>query len=101
VRRRVTILGDPSLLPELDASMSIRAFRVLDGGFLELKFVRVRMGMGTMRKRGDPPRPEEEEAMHMHRHAQVRGHEVGGEGGGWCAMVWEGCAAERCACVDR
>lgn len=93
----MTVLGDPSLLPELDASMSIRAFRVLDGGFLELKFVRLRMGMGTIRKRGDPPRPEEEEAMHMHRHAQVRGVELGGRGqlGLWCAVVWVGCAAER------
>lgn len=41
VSKRVIIQGNSVLLPFLDCSQSIRCFRVMDGGYLELRYVRI------------------------------------------------------------
>jgi hypothetical protein len=47
----VVVVGHPLVYPLIDASKAIRAFKVLPGGFLEIKFVRIRQGMDVMRDR--------------------------------------------------
>jgi len=47
INRRVVVRGDPLHMPEIDCGDSIRCFRVVRGGYLELSFVRMRQGGGA------------------------------------------------------
>jgi len=51
VTRHVRVVGNPAVLPPIDAGGAIRAFTVGPGGFLELHFVRIRRGRGETRDR--------------------------------------------------
>jgi len=51
VMRHVRVLGHPAFLPTIDAMMGMRAFTVMEGGFLELQYVRIRQSMGMYRDR--------------------------------------------------
>lgn len=51
VNRYVRVMGNPAVLPQIDAEDAERAFTVGPGGLLELQFVRVRQGGGTVRDR--------------------------------------------------
>ena len=51
VTRSVRVMGNPAVLPTIDGSGAERSFTVLEGGFLELQFVRVRQGGGHTRPR--------------------------------------------------
>ena len=49
VRRRVVVMGNPSVLPVLDGEESVRTFHVMAGGFLDLRFVQQLMSDGIFR----------------------------------------------------
>jgi len=51
VMRHVRVMGHPAFLPTIDAMMGMRAFTVMEGGFLELQYVRIRQSMGMYRDR--------------------------------------------------
>jgi hypothetical protein len=51
VTHYVRVMGIPAVLPTIDASGTTRAFTILAGGFLELKFVRIKRGGGITRNR--------------------------------------------------
>ncbi|KAM3569065.1 hypothetical protein VYU27_008826 [Nannochloropsis oceanica] len=51
VNRYVRVMGNPAVLPQIDAEEAIRGFTVGPGGFLELQFVRLRGGGGETRDR--------------------------------------------------
>lgn len=54
VDRPIRIVGHPVFLPVIDAStlnMAPRAFRVVEGGFLDLQYIRVRAGVGETKER--------------------------------------------------
>lgn len=55
VRREVIVMGNPSMLPMIDGEDAIRSFHVLEGGFLDLRFVQQFASDGIVRE----PKPYE------------------------------------------
>jgi len=55
VRREVIVMGNPSVLPMIDGEDAIRSFHVLEGGFLDLRFVQQFASDGIVRE----PKPYE------------------------------------------
>ena len=51
ISRPVVVMGNSVLLPYIDCGGSIRAFRVVPGGHLDLQFVRINTGTGFVRPR--------------------------------------------------
>ena len=51
ISRPVVVMGNSVLLPYIDCAASIRGFRVVPGGYLDLQFVRINIGKGITRKR--------------------------------------------------
>ena len=66
INRSVVVMGNPLSPPIIypKAGDSLRAFRVVAGGFLDLRFVRLRQGAAVARGRFGvelPPEPEEDD----------------------------------------
>jgi hypothetical protein len=51
ITRPITIIGHPRTMPMIDGSGAVRAFHVMKGGYLDMRFVRVKQGGGTMQDR--------------------------------------------------
>ncbi len=51
ISRPVTVMGNSFLLPFIDCSDVVRGFRVVPGGYLDLQFVRINIGLGVARPR--------------------------------------------------
>ncbi|GAB5037319.1 pectin lyase fold virulence factor [Nannochloropsis oceanica] len=51
IRRKVVIQGDAVMMPLIDCSASVRAFRVEAGGSLTMRFLRLNQGKGIFRPR--------------------------------------------------
>lgn len=51
ITRSVTIIGHPRTMPMIDGSGTTRAIHVMSGGYLDLRFVRVKQGGGTVSDR--------------------------------------------------
>jgi hypothetical protein len=51
ITRPITIIGHPRTMPVIDGSGTVRAFHVMNGGYLDMRFVRVKQGGGTMQDR--------------------------------------------------
>jgi hypothetical protein len=49
VRRRVVVMGNPSVLPTIDGEKAVRSWHVTTGGFLDLRFVQQFMSDGIFR----------------------------------------------------
>jgi hypothetical protein len=51
VTRPLTIIGHPRTMPTIDGSDAIRAIHVREGGYLDMRFVRLKQGGGVRRDR--------------------------------------------------
>lgn len=51
VRRPLTIIGHPRTMPMIDGSDATRAIHVREGGYLDMRFVRLKQGGGVSRDR--------------------------------------------------
>lgn len=58
IKRTILIMGHPAFMPKIDTSLTVRAFHVVEGGFLELRFVRARQGGGIVRDRITSPQQQ-------------------------------------------
>jgi hypothetical protein len=58
VARPVAIIGHPTRLPMIDGFDAERAFRVVEGGFLDVRFVTTQPGVGIKVNRTSGPRAE-------------------------------------------
>jgi len=80
ISRRVVVMGNSVLLPYIDCGGSIRAFRVVPGGYLDLQFVRINSGKGFVRPRWGLFR-KQKTRRNMQGEEVVLDEEVSGEGG--------------------
>ena len=98
ISRPVVVMGNSVLLPYIDCADSIRGFRVVPGGYLDLQFVRINVGKGIVRPRWGLFR-KQKTRRNMQGEEVVLDEEVSGEEGN-NGGAEEGREEAVCACAS-